>query len=76
MRFLLLLFLCCIIGGKSYVAHSSDTIPLCLAHGLLVIPVQIDGQGHNFILDTGMTRLMMGTVWQRLLRSTFTLATV
>ena len=59
--FLLLLILCCWTGINSHAANSSDTIPLRLAHGLLVIPVQIDGQEHNFILDTGMTRSMVGT---------------
>ncbi len=56
MRFLLSLLLCCLAGITSHAANLPDTIPLRLAHGLLVIPVQIGGQEHRFILDTGMTR--------------------
>lgn len=58
----ILTFLLCLLGLLgTKAAAPADTIPLRLAHGLLVIPVQIDGQEHNFILDTGMTRSMVGT---------------
>lgn len=61
MRFLLLLILYCLASLTSLAANLSDTIPLRLAHGLLLIPVQIDGQEHDFILDTGMSCSMVGT---------------
>ena len=57
----LILFLLLALSLPASGQTPSDTIPLRLAHGLLVIPVQIDGQEHNFILDTGMTRSMVGT---------------
>lgn len=61
MKSLVLLILCCLVSIHSHATSLSDTIPLRLAHGLLIIPVQIDGQKHDFILDTGMTRSIVST---------------
>lgn len=61
MKSLVLLILCCLVSIHSHATSFSDTIPLRLAHGLLIIPVQIDGQKHDFILDTGMTRSIVST---------------
>ena len=61
MKSLVLLILCCLVSIHSHAASLSDTSPLRLAHGLLIIPVQIDGQKHDFILDTGMTRSIVST---------------
>lgn len=57
---LLLLFLLCLLGVPGAKAVAPDTIPLHMEHNLLFIPVQIDGQPHRFILDTGATTTLIG----------------
>lgn len=61
MRTWLILCLYTLCAWGIQAANPIDTIPLHSKHGLLFIDVQIDGQTHPFILDTGMPISLVGS---------------